>query len=32
MLGFDFEVREPEGLFGQVEALRDRLGRALGGS
>jgi predicted DNA-binding transcriptional regulator YafY len=32
MLGFDFEVRAPEGLFGQVRALRDRLDRALGGS
>ncbi|WP_181769110.1 helix-turn-helix transcriptional regulator [Streptomyces albidus (ex Kaewkla and Franco 2022)] len=32
MLGFDFEVREPQALFAQVEALRDRLGRAMGGS
>lgn len=32
MLGFDFEVRAPEGLFGQVRALRDRLDRALGES
>lgn len=32
MLGFDFEVREPEALFAQVEALRDRLGRAMDGS
>lgn len=32
MLGFDFEVREPEGLFPQVETLRDRLDRALGRS
>ena len=32
MLGFDFEVRSPEGLFAQVEALRDRLDGALGRS
>ncbi|WP_314173075.1 helix-turn-helix transcriptional regulator [Streptomyces winkii] len=32
MLGFDFEVRAPEGLFTQVRAVRDRLDRALGGS
>lgn len=32
MLGFDFEVRAPEGLFSQVRELRDRLDRALGGS
>ncbi len=32
MLGFDFEVREPQALFAQVEALRDRLGRAMDGS
>jgi hypothetical protein len=31
MLGFDFEVRAPEGLFEQVRALRDRLDRALAG-
>lgn len=32
MLGLDFEVRAPEALFPQVEALRDRLDRALGRS
>lgn len=32
MLGFDFEVRAPEGLLGQVRLWRERLERALAGS
>ncbi|MDT3399513.1 YafY family protein [Streptomyces sp. B1866] len=31
MTGFEFEVREPEGLADRVREIRDRLDRALGG-
>ena len=29
MTGFDFEIREPPELTGHIQAIRDRLSRAL---